>query len=115
MQSNSPLEVVDRQLQAYNARDIDAYCALFADDAVVVRVGNPDREVARGIAAIREFYTARFRSTGLSCRIKARMSLGDFVIDHEVVTGIRPEVVQVIAIYEVRESLIRAIRIIWPE
>lgn len=108
-----PREIVDRQLRAYNARDLEAYCALFACDAVISRL-NDGEEIARGMDAIRAYYTARFKGPGLHCRIKARIELEPFVIDHEQVTGITGGLLEVVAIYEVRDALIQSLRIIWP-
>jgi len=113
MPLSSPHEIVDRQLAAYNARDIEAYCALFAPEAVLSRV-NDGVTMARGIDAIRAHYTARFASPTLHCRILARMESGRFVIDHEQVAGIMDSLLEVIAIYEVRDLLIHSVRIISP-
>lgn len=109
----SPHEIVDRLLRAGNAGDIEAYCALFAHDAVLSKLNN-DQELARGIDAIRGRYTERFKNSKLHCEIKSRIELGDFVVDHERVTGLGEESLEVIAILEVRDSLIRSVRFIWP-
>lgn len=108
-----PQEVVDRQHLAYNTRDIETYCTLFACDAVISRL-NDGAEIAKGIDAIRTHYTARFNNPDLHCKVKMRAVLGDFVIDHEQVTGITEAMLDVIAIYEIRDALIQSIRIIWP-
>ena len=109
----SPGDIVDRQLAAYNARDIDAYCSLFAPDAVICTI-NTGQELARGIEAIRAYYVERFRSSHLVCHIKTRVALAEFVVDHEQVRGVGAGVLEVIAIYEVRDSLIQAVRFLWP-
>jgi uncharacterized protein (TIGR02246 family) len=111
---SSVRRTVDHQLRAYNARDIDAYCALFAPDAVIYRL-DTGQALARGIEQIRAYYTERFRNPQLCCRIKARMELAGFIVDHERVMGIGPDVLEVIAIYEVRDSLIHTVRFIWPD
>lgn len=113
-QSATPREIVDRQLHAYNARDVEAYCALFAPDAVLFKL-NTGQELARGIDGIRAYYTTRFANPRLHCEIARRIELGDFVIDHEIVTGVTESgVLEVVAIYEVRDSLIQTVRLIWP-
>lgn len=111
--SASPREIVDRQLLAYNSRDIDAYCALFASNAVISKL-NVHQDLAQGIDAIRKYYTTRFSNPKLHCEVKARIELGDFVIDHEQVIGVADGSLEVIAIYEVRDSLIQTLRIVWP-
>jgi hypothetical protein len=108
-----PREIVDRLLRAGNARDIDAYCALYAHDAVLFKL-NTAQELARGIDAIRARYTERFKNSQLHCEIKSRIELGDFVVDHERVSGLEDEPLDIIAILEVRDSLIRSVRFIWP-
>jgi hypothetical protein len=112
----SPSDIVERQLRAYNARDIDAYCSLFANEAIIYRLGEraPEQELARGIDAIRAYYTERFRNTALACEVRSRTELGRFVVDHERVTGIGSQLLEVIAIYEVHGSLIHSVRILWP-
>ncbi len=108
-----PREIVDRQVLAYNARDIDAFCALFGSNAVISRL-NVDQENIRGIDSIRTYYAARFKNPRLHCETKARMELGNFVIDHEQATGVGEGLLEVIAIYEVRDSRIQTVRFIWP-
>lgn len=112
-QHASPREIVDLQLAAYNQRDVDAYCALFAQDAVIYLL-NHDQEIARGIDAIRQYYTVRFTNPKLHCVVLSRMLLQDFVIDHESVVGVGEGTLEVIAIYEVRDSKIQTLRIVWP-
>src|SRR5687767_872285 len=104
----TPSEIVDRQWRAYNSRDIDTYCALFAADAQIVRL-NDGQVIARGIESIRAHYVARFRSPNLHCRIESRMQLGSFVVDRERVEGITDAVLEVIAIYDVRDGFIRSL------
>jgi hypothetical protein len=78
----SPREIVDRQIAAYNAHDVDANCALYAEDAVLSTL-NSAEELARGVAAIRARDAERFNNPALHCDIKDRIEMGDFVIDHE--------------------------------
>lgn len=108
----SPREIVDCQLRAYNGRKIAAYCALYAPDAAISTLNN-GAEHARGIDAIRTYFIERFQSSPqLHCQIKNRIELGNFVVDHEVVTGIGAGILEVIAIYEVRDSLIQSLRFV---
>lgn len=104
-------EIANLQLEAYNAHDIEAYMALFAEDAYThdLRTG---RNVAAGAAAIREFYVARFANPKLHCTVLNRMEVGEFAIDFEELHGLPGGPVRLAAIYEVREGLIRSIRFI---
>ena len=104
-----PAEVVQRQLDAYNARDIDAFMACWADDARYFAW--PSDLLAEGSARIRERHVARFREPNLFGRLVKRMAVGNLVVDQEVVTRTFPEGtgrVDVIAIYEVEGGKIRS-------
>ena len=94
--------VVARQLDAYNARDIDAFMAAWREDAEYFE--HPDRLLARGAAEIRIRHEIRFKEPDLHGKLLARFSVDNLVIDREVVTRNFPEgrgTVDVIAIYQV--------------
>jgi hypothetical protein len=107
----SPRDLANAQLVAYNARDLDAFCALFADDVTIHDVPG-GKVTCTGMAAFRAIYANRFASPDLHCEILSRMDLGDFAIDRERVTGIPGGPLDVIAIYEARDGLIRSVRFI---
>jgi hypothetical protein len=101
-QEADPIEVVGRQLEAYNAKDIDAFMACWAEDAQYFAF--PSDLLAQGASQIRERHLARFKESDLFGRLIHRMSVGNLVIDKEAVTRTFPEgagQVDVIAIYEV--------------
>ncbi len=84
----TPLEVVEHQLQTYNARDIDGFAACFSDDIVIM---NMDTNTVRtsGLAALRDFYAAQFLRWPLQrSRVTNRQFLGEFVTDLEYITGV---------------------------
>jgi hypothetical protein len=94
--------VVARQLDAYNARDIDAFMAAWREDAEYFE--HPDRLLARGAAEIRIRHEIRFKEPDLHGKLIARFSVDNLVIDREMVTRNFPEgrgTVDVIAIYQV--------------
>lgn len=102
-----PESVVVTQLEAYNARDIDTFMSCWHEDAEYFE--HPDTLLARGAAAIRERHLTRFKEPDLHGRLTARVSAGNLVVDHEVVTRNFPEgrgTVEVVAIYEVRDGKI---------
>ena len=107
----TPVDVVQRQLDAYNSRDLDAFCATFADDAAIFELGATTPSFA-GKAAIRQRYRDLFAdSPTLNSKIASRTTLGRVVIDHEQITGRNGsrDVYEVIAIYEVQDDLIRRV------
>jgi hypothetical protein len=100
-------QVVQRQLDAYNARDIDALLRVYADDAQIFE--HPDRLQASGSAELRQRFLARFQEPDLHAALRHRIVMGNLVIDHEEVTRNFPEgrgVLELIMIYEVQNGRI---------
>lgn len=106
--------VVQRQLDAYNARDLDAFAATYSSHARLYRMPSAEPFVA-GQQQLRERYRERFASPGLHAQILARIVLGNKVIDHERVVGIRSEPIEAVAVYEVAGGLIEAVWFFHPE
>jgi hypothetical protein len=105
--------VVQRQLDAYNAHDLDALMATYADDALQFEY--PGTLLASGAAEIRERFAGRFKEPNLHARLLRRIAMGSVVVDHEEVTRTFPEgtgKVELVAIYEVRDGRIAAARFI---
>jgi hypothetical protein len=67
-----PEAVVQRQLDAYNARDLDALLAIYADDAEVFE--HPATRVATGTEALRARFAVRFQEPNLHARLLNRIS-----------------------------------------
>ena len=98
----NPEDVVQRQLDAYNAREIEAFMATWSEDAQYFE--HPSKLLASGAAQIRERHVARFKELNLYGRLIKRMAVGNKVVDQERVTRTFPEgtgQIDVIAIYEV--------------
>ncbi len=109
--STTSESVVQRQLDAYNARDVDALVATYADDAQQFEY--PSTLLTSGPAQLRERITARFREPNLHARLIRRIVMGQVVIDHEEVTRTFPEgtgKIELVAIYEVRDGRIATAR-----
>jgi hypothetical protein len=106
----SPATVVQRQLDAYNARDIGALLATYAEDAQ--QFEHPGKPAARGHAEIRARMAVRFQEPNLHARLIQRAVMGNIVIDHEHVTRTFPGEgtgsVRMVAIYEVVDGKIQS-------
>lgn len=95
------------QLEAYNARDIDAFMRFWADDCQYYAF--PDQLLANGAAEIRARHIVRFQEPDLQGKLLKRMAVGTMVIDQETVTRTFPEgpgEVDVLAIYEINNGKI---------
>lgn len=100
-----PVDVVQAQVEAYNAQDLDAFCACFASDCVIADLNGAVTQ--EGAGQIRERYAAMFAQYPENkAQIVSRMAVGDVVIDHERIQR-SPELrLEAIAIYTVRDGLI---------
>lgn len=98
---------MQRQLEAYNARDLGALLAIYADDAELYE--HPAKLLARGTATLRERFGVRFQEPDLHATLLTRIVQGNLVIDHEKVTRTFPEgpgSIELIMIYEVTSGRI---------
>jgi hypothetical protein len=107
------VDVVQEQLEAYNARDIDRFVATYSDQVRIFRMPATDPAIS-GKAQLTEVYVKRFSSPSLHADILARMVLGNKVIDHERVRGIREVPVEAVAVYEVESGLIQTVWFFYP-
>jgi hypothetical protein len=99
----TPTECVQAQLDAYNARDIDRFCAEFSDDVRTYDL-TTGATLLEGAAAFRQRYDELFRSNpGLHCTLVNRIVCGHIVIDEEHVRGVLPNdgIIHAVATYEV--------------
>lgn len=107
----TPLGIVQAQLDAYNARDIDGFAATFAPGVEVYELdGAAGTNALRfaGIAALRERYGAQFvANPAQRSTVVSRQVVGDFVFDLEFITGTvgKPDA-HLMAIYRVRGGVI---------
>jgi hypothetical protein len=111
---STPEVVVQRQLEAYNRHDLDAFLACYGEDARVYRIPNPDPTLAGRIRIGVHYAAHRFNVPELRAEILSRMKLGNKVIDHERVTGLPDSPVEVVAIYEVVDGLIQNVWFVQP-
>jgi uncharacterized protein (TIGR02246 family) len=102
--ATEPERVIDRQIEAFNAADVEAMLATFAPDAELVTMLGAAAPII-GRDAIRAHYTAMFGAfPGLKVAVVGRLVLGPIVTDHE---RIEPVSMAGIAVYQVSESLIQ--------
>ncbi|MGE0595192.1 MAG: SgcJ/EcaC family oxidoreductase [Hyphomonadaceae bacterium] len=101
----SPAEIVQAQLDTYNAQDLDAFCALFAEDCVIADLNGAVTQ--RGQSDLRARYGAMFAQYPQNqAEIIHRMVMGDVVIDHERVHRSADLSFEAIAIYTIKNGRI---------
>jgi len=101
----SPVAVVQRQLNAYNAHHLEAFLATYSATAVLTVPGEAPLE---GRDAMRRVYGGFFaHNPGLHCQIVQRTPSGNTVTDHERVTGLADgTTIEGAATYTVESGLI---------
>lgn len=114
--TSNPAAVVQRQLDAYNARDVDALLATYAEDAQMFE--HPSKLLATGAAALRERFIARFQEPNLHATLLSRIAMGPIVVDYEEVNRTFPEgkgKIRLLMIYEVHAGRIARVWMIAGE
>jgi hypothetical protein len=108
MHTLSPADVIQRQLDAYNAKDVDAWLATYAADAQQFTLHG--ELLAEGHAAIRSRILIRFAEPDLYAELLQRTVMGPIVVDYERITRNFPEgkgTVEMLCVYEVADGRIQ--------
>lgn len=100
----TPLDVVQRQLNAYNAHDLEAFLRFYSDTATLYDLSG--KLIARGKEEMRKVYSFLNNSPGLHVTIANRTIINNKVIDHEVATVDGRGVGEGLAIYFVDDKKI---------
>lgn len=112
--ADDPAAVVQRQLDAYNRHDLDAFMATYREDAKVWRMPST-APALDGAAAIRAFYRdERFNRPQLHAQLLGRRVVGRTVADHERVIGLRDTPIEALAVYEVIDGRIANVWLFAP-
>jgi len=107
---DSPAKIVQKQLDAYNARDIDAFMETYTNDITLINF--PNKELLKGQEKMRISYASYFETTpDLNCKIKNRIVIGNKVIDEEYITA-NGQNFSAVAIYEVENGKISKVTFI---
>ena len=101
MSSDSPVDVVDRQIAAYNDGDVDAFIAEFAAEAVVTGFADEEEPMAVGEAELRELYGQQFEAVSPGAEVLDRIALGEYVVDHERIEQDDGKEMEAIGVYRV--------------
>ncbi|MNQ42140.1 Melamine deaminase [compost metagenome] len=103
----TPIALVQRQLNAYNFRNIEAFLEPYADDVEIYNY--PDKLIEKGKAEMRKNYAAMFEKVpNLHCELMGRIVQGNTVIDKERVQ-FGKEIVEAVAIYHIENNKIKKV------
>ncbi len=82
----SPVDLVQQQLNAYNAHDLEAFLEPYAEDVEIYEF--PGKLLSKGKEQMRKDYLFITKVPQLYCRLKNRVVQGNMIIDHEEVSGV---------------------------
>jgi hypothetical protein len=109
-----PESFAQRQLDAYNARDLERFTTQYTDDVQVFVLPDPT-PVSVGKAAFAAHYRDnRFNLPELHAKLIKRMVFGNKVIDQEIVYGVPGAPLDGAAIYEVTPQGISKVWFVRP-
>ena len=105
---DSPEQVVQKQVEAYNRHDLDGFLSFYAADVKLYDF--PDKERSSGLDAMRKTYGKLFADNpDLKVDIPKRIVQGDTVIDQEFVFVNENHRIKAVAIYRVVNGKIAAV------
>lgn len=100
----SPVDLVQQQLNAYNAHNLEAFLAPYAEDVEIYQF--PNTLLSKGKEQMRKDYLFITKVPKLFCRLQNRVVQGNMVIDHEEVSGFGPKPLHAVAIYLIEKGKI---------
>lgn len=108
--SPNPVEaIVARQLEAYNAQDLETFVNCFSVEVEIIRDG--DDQPQRGRDLMRRNYAAMFaRFPDNHCTLLQRMVVGSHAVDEELIEGRDGAPFRTIAVYTIQDGLIHQVR-----
>jgi putative hydrolase of HD superfamily len=108
MSIGAPNAVIQKQLDAYNAKDIEGWLGSYAQDAEQYTLHG--ERLARGHAELRSRIATRFMEPDLHARLLNRTVMENVVVDLEIITRNFPEgrgTIEMLCVYEVENGLIQ--------
>jgi imidazolonepropionase-like amidohydrolase len=109
--AETPYALVQRQLNAYNGHNLEAFLEPYADDVEIYQF--PSKLQMKGKDQMRKAYQFVTQTPGLHCQLQNRIIQGNTVIDHERVSGFGGSPVEAVAIYETSGGKIRKVYFVY--
>jgi len=106
-QQTAAEQLVQRQLDAYNSKNLEAWLSCYHPDAV--QLDFHGTVLARGQDEMQQRISLRFSEPDLHAKLLNRMVMADWVIDHELIQRNFPEgrgQVEMLCSYQVKQGLI---------
>jgi hypothetical protein len=109
------MDIIDAQVEAFNARDIEQFIACYADDVTIE--DGAGTTLMQGHESIRTLYGTLFaNSPDLHVRIANRIRVGDYIIDEEEMNGFAlegyPTTFRAAIVYRLEDGKIAHVRLL---
>lgn len=104
--TETPYALVQRQLNAYNGHNLEAFLEPYAEDVEIYEF--PNKLQMKGKEAMRKAYQFITQTPTLHCELRGRIIQGNTVIDHERVR-FGNNVVYAVAIYKIANGKIQQV------
>jgi imidazolonepropionase-like amidohydrolase len=109
--AETPYALVQRQLNAYNGHNLEAFLEPYAEDVEIYQF--PSKLQMKGKDQMRKAYEFITKTPGLHCQLQNRIIQGNTVIDHERVWGFGSAPVEAVAIYETKGGKISKVYFVY--
>ena len=106
--SQTPREIVQEQLDAYNDRDIERFASVFSEDIELWTLGDSIPSV-KGLFSVKKVYGDLFKTNiDLHSEVLNRTVIGNKVIDYEKIQGLKKDggIYYLVMVYEVKDGKI---------
>ncbi len=101
-----PEDLVQNQLEYYNSHDLEGFMSTYGSEIEIINLED-NSIMLKGYDELRKKYTERFEIYKVHAEVQSRIVIGNKVIDHELVKGLKKnEIVKAVAIYEIEKDLI---------
>ncbi|MEO8771752.1 MAG: amidohydrolase family protein [Ferruginibacter sp.] len=101
------IALINRQLNAYNAHNLEAFLETYAEDIELYDF--PAKLVCKGKEDMRKQYDFIKSVPELHCEIKERIVQGNTIIDKESVSGFGSKAIEATAVYQIENGKIRSV------
>ncbi len=105
----SPLEIVNRRMEAYNNHKLTEFLANYADDIKIYDY--PDNKIGSGKEHLKSIFEPMFEKKSVYVKIHNQIAKDRYVINHETVSYSDKDT-EYVSIYEVRNQLIQSVRFV---
>lgn len=114
-QDTAAASIVQRQFDAYNDHDLQAFLATYSDTVKLYRMPASEPAIV-GKQQLGEFYrSSRFNIPALRAELLHRTVLGNKIVDHERITGLGSSPLEAVAVYSVVNGAIETVWLFYPE